>query len=75
MGGGTLLALAVRFAGFCAANAFRWRRINRRSDRRREQRDLERRRHHYRGSLEMEADQGFPARPTQGPASAGPAAD
>jgi len=67
--GSVLIAVVVLSAAFMVARAFRWRRAGRDDELRREQRDLERRRHHFRGSLEMEADGGRPvppARPVEG---------
>ena len=71
MGTGVVLALFVLCAGFFAANAFRWKRHNREMDRRRERRDLDSRRHHFRGSLDMEADRGQPAPPPKQPEADG----
>jgi hypothetical protein len=58
MGIGAIVSLFVLFAGFFVARAFRWRRYNRDSERRRELRDLGSRRHHFRGSLDVELVKG-----------------
>jgi len=65
MGIGVLGAVVVMAAGFMVARAMRFRRRMREDDERREREDLNRRRNHFRGSLELELEQG----PSRGPSS------
>jgi hypothetical protein len=51
---GVVLALFVVFGGLAAARGFRWKRQRRADDERPVQKDLASRRHHFRGSLDVE---------------------
>jgi hypothetical protein len=62
-----IVALCVVCAGFIAARAFRFRRMNARDERRRELRDEKKRERHFRGSLEFELEKGPPTRPGDDP--------
>jgi hypothetical protein len=63
MGIGVLGAVVVMAGGFTVARAMRFRRRIREDDERRQSEDLNRRRHHFRGSLDLELEQG----PFRGP--------
>jgi hypothetical protein len=58
MGVGVTLAVVVMSGGFMAARAFRSRRFERSSNAGRERLALNRRRHHFRGSLDLEVVKG-----------------
>jgi hypothetical protein len=55
-----VVALCVASGGFVVARAFRFRNFHKRDEARRQRRDEVSRRHHFRGSLDMELDQGIP---------------
>ena len=62
---GIVLAVAVIVAGLAAQRGFRWKRQQDAFERRLEEKDLAARRHHVRGALDLELEQGpaFDGRP------------
>jgi hypothetical protein len=62
MGIEIVVAVAIMSGGFVAARAFHFKRMNQADNARRERKELQRRKNHFRGSLDLELDQG-PSRP------------